>query len=148
MMRFYLPFLIGSAFLQSIIYAALTWFPTHLVRAFGVPISDSGYLFSVARSLGAAITLTYPILVKQMTRRGRPDILLPAQLIALPIGGIIFAAALTMPTVGTSILFAIFGLGIMVGVSSLPSIMVGMTAPRSEERRVGKECVSTWKSGW
>src|SRR3546814_7857190 len=36
----------------------------------------------------------------------------------------------------TSILFAIFGLGIMVGVSSLPSIMVGMTAPPAYSARI------------
>lgn len=136
MLRFYIPFLVGSAFLQTIIYSALTWFPTHLVRVFGVPIAESGYLFSVALSLGAAITLNYPILVSQMSRRGRPDILLPAQLAALPIGGLLYAAALMMPSVQSSILFAIFGLGIMVGVSSLPSIMVGMTAPPAYSARI------------
>jgi len=136
MLRFYIPFLIGSAFLQTIIYSALTWYPTYLVRAFGLPISESGYLFSVALSLGAAITLTYPALVKLMTRRGRPDILMPAQLLILPVGGLIYAGALMMTTVGQSILLAVFGLGIMVGVSSLPSIMVGMTAPPTYSARI------------
>jgi MFS family permease len=136
MIRFYFPFLIGSAFLQTIIYATLTWYPTHLVRTFGVPISVSGYLFSLSLSLGAVITLTYPILVRQMTRRGRPDIMLPAQLIILPIGGIIYAAALMMPTVGSSTALMVLGLGLMIGISSMPSIMVGMTAPPAYSARI------------
>lgn len=136
MLRFYLPFLIGSAFLQTIIYSALTWYPTYLVRAFGLPISESGYLFSVALSLGAAITLTYPMLVKAMSRRGRPDVLIPAQLIILPVGGLIYAGALMMTNVQDSIMLAVFGLGIMVGISSLPSIMVGMTAPPAYSARI------------
>lgn len=136
MLRFYIPFLIGSAFLQTIIYSALTWYPTYLVRAFDLPISESGYLFSVALSLGAAITLAYPLLVKSMTRRGRPDVLMPAQLMILPIGGLLYAGALMATTVQESILLAVFGLGIMVGVSSLPSIIVGMTAPPAYSARI------------
>src|SRR3546814_854242 len=46
MMRFYLPFLIGSAFLQTIIYSALTWFPTPLVPAFRVSLFPRRSLFS------------------------------------------------------------------------------------------------------
>jgi MFS family permease len=136
MLRFYIPFLVGSAFLQTIIYATLAWYPTYLIRTFAFPIARSGYLFSLALSFGAVITLCYPVLVRQMTKRGRPDILSPTQLTVLPVGGALYVASLAMDTPQKAIALMVVGLGLMVGVSSLPSIVVGMTAPPGYSARL------------
>jgi MFS family permease len=134
--RFYLPFFGGNALLEMMIYGVLAWYPTHLVRAFGVPISESGYLFSVSLTLGAIITLLFPAIVKLMTRFGRADILVPLQLVVIPIGAIIFGFALLERSVGAATLLTIAGMGLLFGISTLPSIVTGMTAPPRYSARI------------
>src|SRR3546814_16592721 len=49
---------------------------------------------------------------------------------------------------GLSIAEAYGGLGLTMAAEAYVAIEFGRTTPRSEERRVGKECVSTGRSGW
>src|SRR3546814_12689768 len=43
---------------------------------------------------------------------------------------------------------AVLGIGMACAVTALPILVLFMEKLRSEERRVGKECVSTCKSRW
>lgn len=134
--RFYTFFFIGNSMVMMITFAALAWYPTHLVRRFKVSIAESGYLFSVALGVAAAVLLLLPFIADRMAKRGRRGVLLPIELIVLPIGCLMFGLALVQDTLSRATLFTIAGVGLLSGINGLPSIIVGLTAAPSFRGRL------------
>lgn len=127
--RFYACFFIGNALLGMMLYGALAWYPTHLIRSQGVSASQAGYIFSTALALGVLLTMAIPTLAQRIARAGRRDLLLFVPLLLIPIGLALFVAALMQETLITASILIALGFSLLSAVNALPSITVPLTSP-------------------
>ncbi|WP_298400690.1 MFS transporter [Sphingobium sp.] len=127
--RFYAAFFIGNAILGMMLYGALAWYPTHLVRSQNVSPSQAGYIFSTALALGVALTILFPTLSQRLARSGRPDMLMRIPLIVIPVGLLLFVAALLQKHLLLASLLMAIGFSLLSAINALPSITVPLTAP-------------------
>lgn len=127
--RFYGCFFVGNAILGMMLYGALAWYPTHLVRSQHINPSQAGYIFSTALMLGVVLTVLLPTLAQHLARSSRRDMLMRIPLVAIPVGLILFIAALLRTDLlGASLLMAL-GFSLLSAINALPSITVPLTAP-------------------
>ncbi|MFC3443490.1 MFS transporter [Sphingobium rhizovicinum] len=127
--RFYGCFFIGNAILGTMLYGALAWYPTHLIRSQNMAPAQAGYLFSTALALGVVLTILFPTLSQRLARSGRRDILMRIPLVIIPIGLLLFIAALLQHSLlGASLLMGL-GFSLLSAINALPSITVPLTAP-------------------
>lgn len=117
-----------SALISILSLSFLAWYPTHLVRTYGVTASEAGYMFGVAgiaSTLGGGLLL--PAIIDLLSKRGREDGFthtgLGAVLLVMPL----LFLSLTADSAATSLLFAapayliMFGMGIMC-TTTVPSL--------------------------
>ncbi|MGK2908260.1 MAG: MFS transporter [Sphingobium sp.] len=135
--RFYTCFFLGNAILGMILYGALAWYPTYLVRSQGISASQAGYVFSTALALGVVLTMAIPTLSQRIARSGRRDLLLFVPLILIPVGLILFVAALMQAKLVIASILIALGFSLLSAINALPSITVPLTsAPATRGRLV------------
>lgn len=128
-LRHYSAFFIGNAFLGMMLYGALAWYPTYLIRTQGVTASQAGYIFSSAMVIGVVLTLVFPILAERIARNGRRDLLLFIPLIVIPPGAFLFVLAMLQTSlVAASVLMA-GGFSLLSSITAIASIAIPQTAP-------------------
>jgi len=129
MVRHYACFFIGNAFLGMMLYGSLSWYPTHLIRTQGVTAAQAGYLFSTALAIGVLLTLALPMLSERIARTGRRDLLLFVPVVAIPIGTVLFIAALLQDSLAASSVLLALGFSMLSSVNAFPAISIPQTAP-------------------
>lgn len=127
--RFYGCFFVGNAILGMMLYGALAWYPTHLVRTQNITASQAGYIFSTALALGVILTMAIPTLSQRVARSGRRDLLMLIPLIVIPIGLALFVAALLQASLAMASILIAVGFSLLSSVNALPSITVPLTSP-------------------
>lgn len=127
--RFYACFFIGNAILGLMLYGSLAWYPTHLVRSQNISASEAGYIFSTALALGVVLTMAIPTLSQRIARAGRRDLLMFIPLVTIPIGLVLFVAALMQHSLMIASILIAIGFSLLSAINALPSITVPLTAP-------------------
>jgi MFS family permease len=127
--RFYVTFFLGNSICMTLTFATVTWFPTYLIRAFGVSAAHAGYLFGFGLMLGAVFAFAIPTVAQRLATKGRKEALLQLELLLIPIGFGLFATSLLQSSLALTIAFLIGGFGILSGTNALASIAVALTAP-------------------
>lgn len=88
----YVPFYVSCAVSATMIYAVTTWMPTHLVRAYGLSLTQSGATFgAIGVTMGLLGSAAWPSLVALLRRRGRSDAI-PISMLISAVGVIPFLA--------------------------------------------------------
>ncbi len=128
-MQFFIPILIGNALASLILYAALSWYPTHLIRTFGVSATHAGYIFSTAILLGVPPLLATSVFAQRIARNGRRDLLLFIPLLQIPLGLLFFILALSQSSLLAASIFIALGYSLLACVSGLVIVSLPMTAP-------------------
>ncbi|MDE2621087.1 MAG: MFS transporter [Sphingomonadales bacterium] len=99
----YAPVYLAATFMAVLSYGGLTWFPTHLIRAYGLGAGETGAILGtihiVAPVLGATLAT---VLTERFTARGLHDAPLRTIGLIAPLAGLFFMAPL-MPTKGLTI---------------------------------------------
>lgn len=134
--RFYVLFFLGNSICMTLTFAAVTWFPTYLIRAYGMSSSQSGYLFGVSLMVGALFNFLIPTAAQWLARRGRKEALLLLSLALIPVGSVLFGAALIQTNLAPTIILLILGFGILSGTNALSSVAVALTAPAAFRGRL------------
>lgn len=123
--RTYIGFYTVTALVSAINFSILTWYPTHLIRSYGLAAPDAGYLFGtvgVATSLAGGLLL--PWIARRMVAKGRFDSTLTIALVVCCVSSPLLIASLLAPTAELSILIAAipftlqFGLGILLAATA------------------------------
>lgn len=133
---YYFFFFVGNAMLGLMLYGTLAWYPTHLIRTQGVTASEAGYIFSSALAGGVLLTLTIPILAERISRIGRRDLLLFIPVVQIPIGLLLFVAALLQTDLMAASILMAFGFSLLTSINALPSISISLTAPPAMRGRL------------
>jgi MFS family permease len=134
--RFYGCFFVGNAILGMMLYGALAWYPTHLIRTQHITASQAGYIFSTALALGVVLTMVIPTLSQRIARAGRRDLLMLIPLIVIPIGLVLFVAALVQASLAIASILIALGFSLLSSVNALPSITVPLTSPPAVRGRL------------
>lgn len=72
--RVYGPIFLSVVFLSLLGYGTLNWYPTFLIRSFGLPVRDVGLYFGLLYLIcGTAGAVGAPLLAEHLDRRGRRD---------------------------------------------------------------------------
>jgi len=88
----YIPFYLSCGVSATMIYAVTTWMPTHLVRAYGLSLTQSGATFgTIGLVMGLLGSVTWPSLVGFLRRRGRSDAI-PIAMLVSSVGVVPFLA--------------------------------------------------------
>jgi predicted MFS family arabinose efflux permease len=123
--RTYIGFYTVTALVSAINFSILTWFPTHLIRSYGLAAPDAGYLFGtvgVATSLVGGLLL--PWIARRMVAKGRFDSTLTIALFVCCLSSPLLIASLLAPSPELAILIAAipftlqFGLGILLAATA------------------------------
>jgi MFS family permease len=123
--RTYLGLYTVTALVSAINFSILTWYPTHLIRSYGLAAADAGYLFGtvgIATSLAGGLLL--PWVARRMVAKGRFDSTLTIALVVCCLSSPLLIASLLAPNAELSILIAAipftlqFGLGILLAATA------------------------------
>ncbi|WP_289145128.1 MFS transporter [uncultured Sphingobium sp.] len=126
----YTGFYIVTALISSVNFSILTWYPTHLIRSYGMVASDAGYLFGlfgVSASLVGGLLL--PFVARRFVARGRFD---GPMLIALAVGIIstpLLVIALLAHSATISMAVVIVPLILQIGLGILFASTAPLLAP-------------------
>jgi MFS family permease len=126
----YLGFFGVTAMVSIINFSVLAWFPTHLIRSYGLPAADAGYLFGifgVVASLAGGLLL--PFLSRRLIEHGRPDGPVRVAIGAIAISTPLLFAALLAPTAEWSIILVAIPLLCQLGLGILLAAVAPMLAP-------------------
>jgi MFS family permease len=128
--RFYVPFLLGSSLLVMFSYGMLAWIPTLLIRAHGLSPSAAGYAFgAVGVPAVASGTLFFGWLASRLERRGRPDGIVVAFLIAT----VAVTPFLVLSPLGSSLPMLLGGMALAIfgtsATATLPSLALQAYGP-------------------
>lgn len=123
--------LFGVAALIALLnLGVLAWYPTHLVRSFGLKASDAGYLFGM---IGVATTLvgglTVPNIADWLNRKGRHDGFIWAALVSILILTPLLIISLRAPTATVSLAFAAPAFLVMIGMGIMCTATVPLLPP-------------------
>lgn len=121
----YTGFYVVTALVSAINFSLLSWYPTHLIRSYGLDAPDAGYLFGtvgVATSLAGGLFLPY--LARRMVDRRQFDSTLTIALGVCCLSSPLLIASLMAPSPSAAIAIATlpftlqFGLGILLAATA------------------------------
>jgi MFS family permease len=123
--------LFGVAALISVLnLGVLAWYPTHLVRAYGLKVQDAGYLFGL---IGVGTTLAgglaVPALADWLNRRGRHDGFIWVALVSVILLTPLLIAALSASTATISLAFSAPAFLVMIGMGIMCTSTVPLLCP-------------------
>lgn len=91
----YAPVYLPATFMAVLSYGGLAWFPTHLIRVYGLTAGQAGLLLGTIHIIGPILGATFAtILTEKFMARGLHDAPLRTIAIIAPIGGLFFMAPL------------------------------------------------------
>lgn len=126
----YLAIFVGLGFMQLVAYSVGAWYPTSLVRAYGLSPSAAGYTFgTMGATLGVAGALASPALIGWLSRRGRTDALLLVGRICLLTSAPCLVASLLWPNAVGSLAWMAPGLFLLIGAGAVPALAAQILAP-------------------
>lgn len=133
--RFFLTFLLGSNLLVVPLFLSAMWFPTHLIRGFGMSPSSTGFIYGMLTLLGVVGALGLPSFAERWALRGRADISLSLMLALLPLVISLFLLACLTSSLPVAIvamgLFQLFG----NGIGAFPPVVIAGLADASTRGR-------------
>jgi len=134
---FYTLYFLGTGFLTMSVMAVFAWYPTYLVRTFGISISTAGYLMTPAVALPPLLGIMIPIIAERRDRSGRRDSLIPIQLSVMALGFIILIISMNQTTdLRTAVILTTVGYSLVAATNGLYSVIVGLTAPTAYRGRI------------
>ena len=126
----YFGMLGGIALLTLIPFSIAAWFPTFLIRRFGLTAQEAGYSFGTAFATCAVSgSLILPWIADRWSKRGRGDAIPSIAVLALLLGA---PFALLAPLAGdarTSVLLVAPAIFFLAGSPTLATVAVHMIAP-------------------
>lgn len=135
-LHFFGALLAGTSILNIMLYGALAWYPTHLIRTQGVSAADAGYIFSAALLGNVVLLLSMPIFAERIARTGRKDLLLFIPLIQIPAGLILFILALLQTSLLPAAICMALGYSLLGSVTGVALVAVPLTAPPAYRGRL------------
>jgi MFS family permease len=133
---FYTLYFLGTAFLTMTVTGVYAWYPTYLVRTFGISISTAGYILTPAVALPPIVGVVIPIVAERWNRRTRGNSLIPIQLGAMVLGFAVLTAAMSQQVMHTAIALLTVGYSFVGGTNGLYTVIVGLTAPSAYRARI------------
>ena len=104
----YAPLYLAATFMAVLSYGGMTWFPTHLIRGYGLTPGDAGLILGTIHIVGPILGVTMAtLLTERFMARGRHDAPLRTISIAAPLAGLFYLAPLA-PTFEMTILLWFF----------------------------------------
>ncbi|MEZ5897750.1 MAG: MFS transporter [Parvularculaceae bacterium] len=126
----YFGMLGGIAILTLIPFSLSAWFPTFLIRHFGMTPQEAGYSFGAAFATGAISgSLTLPWIANRLSANGRGDALPLIAALAVLCGAPLAILAPLAPNSTTSVLLVGAALFLLAGAPTLASVSVQVIAP-------------------
>lgn len=127
--RFFFLFLLGGNLASTPLYIAAMWFPTHLIRTFGVTAETVGLFYGmVALVAGGVGALGLSATAERVALRGRKNALLLISMAAIPVILLLFLGSLHAAT----FLLALIAAGMFQllgsGVGAIPSVVIAALA--------------------
>lgn len=108
----YAPIYLAATFMAVLSYGGLTWFPTHLIRTYGLTPGQTGLILGVIHIISPILGATLAtVLTERFMARGLHDAPLRTISIVAPLAGLFFLAPLAPTlnlTVGMWILAVLF----------------------------------------
>jgi MFS family permease len=123
--RTYAGFYVVTAVVSAINFSILTWYPTHLIRSYGLAASEAGYLFGtvgVATSLAGGLIL--PWVARRMVAKRYYKSTLAIALLVCCVSSPLLIASLLAPNAELAIIIGVipftlqFGLGILLATTA------------------------------
>lgn len=119
----------GTGVAGVVSFGMAAWYPSHLIRAFDLNQSATGYLFGFVAMAGALLgSLSAPVFAERWTRT-RFDALVITQLLFLVVGVTGVIAAGLAPTLVGSLSSVFFGMLGFSGLGVLPPVATQLVAP-------------------
>ncbi|MDF7774855.1 MFS transporter [Sphingomonas sp. AOB5] len=134
--RFFVLLLLGTNFSALTLLMVANWFPTYLIRAFGIPAEQVGYAFGPVMMIGGvAGSLAIPLLARRLPVKGRGDPILLLAMLAAPLATLMFLTAVTLDGFAAAVIM--IGLYFVTGnaVGVLGSVMVASAASARKRGR-------------
>lgn len=128
----YFGFYVVTGLVSAVNFSILTWFPTHLIRSYGLSATSAGYMFGVAGVLASlAGGLLLPFIARRLAARGRFDGPLTIALAVSCISTPLLLLSLLAPTPSISMLAAVIPLALQMGLGILMAATAPLLAPAS-----------------
>lgn len=126
----YLGFFGVTAMVSIVNFSVLAWFPSHLIRSYGLPPATAGYLFGIFGVVASIIGgLLLPFCSRRMVAGGRPDGHIRVAIVALMISTPLLIAALLAPSARWSIALVAVPLVCQLGLGILLAAVAPLLAP-------------------
>lgn len=126
----YAGFYVVTALISSVNFSILTWYPTHLIRSYGMSAATAGYMFGIVGVTTSLIGgLLLPYVARRIVAHGRFD---GPMLIALAVGIIstpLLVMSLLAPTPTISIVVVTLPLILQIGLGILFAATAPLLAP-------------------
>lgn len=114
----YMGYLGSSSMISMTTISFISWFPNNLVRVHGLDPATAGYIFGligiVTTIIGGALV---PALSTIVEKKGRGDAIIAVAMIATLLATPLLLGSLLSPAIGASLLFAVPGLLVQVGMN-------------------------------
>ena len=128
--RTYLGLFGGIGLAAMITFGSASWFPTHLVRAYGESPQAVGYAFGAVAMAGVVSgSFIMPLLADRLLKSGRRDGLVLTALACIVLTVALYIPAFTAPSFERALAFALFATFTLAGLSQLSSLAVQLITP-------------------
>jgi MFS family permease len=126
----YTGFYIVTALLSTVNFSILTWFPTHLIRAYNMSAPAAGYLFGVVGVTTSLIGgLALPFVARRFVARGRFDGPLLIALTVCIVSTPLLVSSLLASSATVSIVLVTVPLVLQIGLGILFAATAPLLAP-------------------
>lgn len=126
----YFGMLGGIALLTLIPFSFAAWFPTFLIRQFGLTAQEAGYSFgAVFATCAVSGSLILPWIADRLSKRGRGDAIPTIAALALLLGAPFALFAPLASNATTSVLLVAPAVFFLAGAPTLATVAVQMVAP-------------------
>lgn len=128
--RTYIGVFGGVGIAAMIGFGSAAWFPTFLVRAYGVTPQAAGYAYGGAAMLGAVSgAFTMPLLADRLLKLGFRDGLILPGLVCIVLTAGFFIPAFTAPDFRTAVIFSGLGAFVLAALNQLPALTIQLVTP-------------------
>lgn len=135
--RTYTGFYVVTGLVSAVNFSILAWFPTHLIRSYGLSATSAGYAFGIAGVLASlAGGLLLPFISRRLTARGRADAPLTIAMFVAILSTPLLVLALLAPTAEIAMAAVIVPLVLQMGLGILMAATAPLLAPASVRAQV------------
>lgn len=135
--RTYAGFYIVTGLVSAVNFSILAWFPTHLIRSYGLSATSAGYAFGIAGVLASlAGGLLLPFISRRLTARGRADAPLTIAMFVACVSTPLLVLALLAPTADLAMAAVTVPLVLQMGLGILMAASAPLLAPATVRAQV------------